>query len=93
MIGGIYGIRRQDDSRDRRPAGHIQQPQHGQEALEHLASKSDEELEREILRIKSQLRANNVTYDKQLEMLKNIAPMMDARQRARLRRVIELLSR
>ena len=33
----------------------------GQEALEHLASKSDEELEREILRIKSQLRANNVT--------------------------------
>lgn len=65
----------------------------GQEALEHLASKSDEELEREILRIKSQLRANNVTYDKQLEMLKNIAPMMDVRQRARLRRVIELLSR
>ena len=45
------------------------------------------------LKIKQQLRANNVTYDKQMEMLKNIAPMMDKNQRARLQRVIELLSR
>ncbi len=65
----------------------------GRAAMEKLASKSDEELEREILRIKRQLQENNVTYDKQLEMLKNIAPMMDAGQRARLRRVIDLLSR
>ena len=62
-------------------------------AAERLASKSDAELEREILKIKNQLRANNITYDKQLMMLKNLAPMMDAKQRARLQRVIELLSR
>ena len=40
-------------------------------AAERLASKSDAELEREILKIKNQLRANNITYDKQLMMLKN----------------------
>ena len=62
-------------------------------AAERLASKSDAELEREILKIKNQLRANNITYDKQLMMLKNLAPMMDAKQRARLQIVIELLSR
>lgn len=62
-------------------------------AAERLASKSDAELEREILKIKNQLRANNITYDKQLMMLKNLAPMMDAKQRERLQRVIELLSR
>ena len=50
-------------------------------------------LEREILKIKQQLKANNVTYDKQMEMLRNIAPMMDKSQRVRLQRVIELLSR
>ena len=61
----------------------------GKEAMDRLASKSDAELEREILKIKKQLNANNVTYDKQLAMLRNIAPMMDARQRARLQRVID----
>lgn len=65
----------------------------GRDALAYLSSKSDAELEREILKIKQQLKANNVTYDKQMEMLRNIAPMMDRTQRARLRRVIELLSR
>ena len=65
----------------------------GRDALSYLSSKSDAELEREILKIKQQLRSNNVTFDKQMEMLKNIAPMMDKNQRARLQRVIELLSR
>lgn len=65
----------------------------GKDALDYLSSKSDAELESEILKIKQQLKANNITYDKQLAMLKNIAPMMDARQQKRLRRVIELLGR
>ena len=65
----------------------------GKETLDRLAAKSDAELERDILKVKEQLRANNITYDKQMAMLKNIAPMMDAKQRARLQRVIELLNK
>lgn len=65
----------------------------GKQTLDHLAAKSDAELERDILKIKEQLRANNVTYDKQLAVLKNLAPMMDSRQKARLQRVIELLNK
>ena len=68
-------------------------PNMGKAAMDRLAAKSDRELEQEILKIKKQLRANNITYDKQLAMLRNLAPMMDAQQRARLQRVIELLSR
>lgn len=65
----------------------------GQEILRQLENKSDAELEREILKIKEQLRANNVTYEKQLGMLRNLAPMMNGRQKARLQRVIELLQK
>ncbi len=81
------------DSGNSCPTGHMGGQNMGRAAMERACVKSDEELEREILRIKRQLQENNVTYDKQLEMLKNIAPMMDAGQRARLRRVIDLLSR
>ena len=59
--------------------------------IERLSSKSDAELEREILRIKEQLKAKNISYEKQVAMLKSIAPMMDREQRARLNKVIEML--
>ena len=65
----------------------------GRDAVNYLASKSDEELEREILKIKRQLKANNITYDKQMEVLRSIAPMMNQSQRRKLQRVIELLNR
>lgn len=65
----------------------------GREAMNYFASKNDEELEREILKIKRQLKANNITYDKQMEILRSIAPMMDSKQRKKLQRVIELLNR
>lgn len=61
------------------------------ETLNQLTSKSDSELEREILRVKEQLKANNVSYEKQLSMLRSVAPMMDAKQRARLQKIIGLL--
>ena len=61
--------------------------------MNYFASKNDEELEREILKIKRQLKANNITYDKQMEILRSIAPMMDSKQRKKLQRVIELLNR
>ena len=41
----------------------------GQDVIRQLESKSDAELEREILKIKEQLKANNVTYEKQLALL------------------------
>ena len=65
----------------------------GRDAMNYFASKSDEELEREILKIKRQLKANNITYDKQMEVLRSIAPMMNQSQRRKLQRVIELLNR
>ena len=65
----------------------------GRNAMNYLSSKSDEELEREILKIKRQLKANNITYDKQMEVLRSIAPMMDQKQRKKLQRVIELLNK
>ena len=61
--------------------------------LRQLENKSDAELEREILKIKEQLRANNVTYEKQLGMLRSLAPMMNGSQKARLQKVIELLQK
>ena len=65
----------------------------GQDILRKLENKSDAELEREILKIKEQLRANNITYEKQISMLKSLAPKMNGAQRARLQRVIELLQK
>lgn len=59
--------------------------------IDYLSSKSDAELEREILKIKEQLRANNISYEKQVAMLKSIAPMMDQKQRERLNKVMEML--
>lgn len=61
--------------------------------LEYLASKSDAELERELLKVKQQLKANNVSYEKQMAMLRSLAPMMDQRQRAKLQRVVEILQK
>ena len=65
----------------------------GQDILRKLENKSDAELEREILKIKEQVRANNITYEKQISMLKSLAPKMNGAQRARLQRVIELLQK
>ena len=61
--------------------------------IRQLENKSDAELEREILKMKEQLKAGNVSYQKQIAMLKNLAPMMNPKQKARLQRVIELLQK
>lgn len=63
------------------------------EVIRQFENKSDAELERDILRLKEQLKANNVSYQKQIAMLRNLAPMMNPKQKARLQRVIELLQR
>lgn len=61
------------------------------DTLAYLSSKSDVELEREILKIREKLARNNISYEKQIELLKNIAPMMDPKQRARLNKVMEIM--
>ena len=59
--------------------------------ISRLSSKSDVELEREILRLKSQLKASNISSAQQIALLKSIEPMMDDQQRIRLARIIEIL--
>lgn len=63
------------------------------DTLAYLSSKSDVELEREILKIREKLARNNISYEKQIELLKNIAPMMDPKQRARLNKVMEIMKK
>ena len=61
--------------------------------LDYLSSKSDAELEREILKIKERLKANNISYEQQMALLKKISPMLDPKQKARLARIVELLKK
>ena len=56
-----------------------------------LEGKSDAELARDILRMKEQLAANNISPQQQIAIVRKLMPMMDANQKARLQRVIELL--
>ena len=59
--------------------------------IDYLSSKSDAELERELLKIKRQLKANNISYEQQMTLIRSIAPMLDAKQRERLNKVIDIL--
>ena len=61
------------------------------EQIDYLSSKSDAELERELMKIKRQLKANNVSYEQQMALIRSIAPMLDAKQRERLNKVIDIL--
>ena len=61
--------------------------------IQRLQGKSDDELEREILKIREQLAARGVTRPKQAAMLRSLLPMMDSTQKARLQRVIGLIER
>ncbi len=62
-----------------------------QAALKKLESKSDAELAAEILKLKEQLKASNISVEQQKMLLSRLMPMMDANQKARLQKVIELL--
>ena len=60
--------------------------------IERLSSKSDAELERELLKMRDQLKASGMSYEKQLAMMKSIAPMLDVNQRERLDRLMKVLN-
>lgn len=59
--------------------------------IKKLENKSDAEIAAEILKLKEQLKANNISIEQQKMLLSRLMPMMDANQKARLRKVIELL--
>lgn len=61
------------------------------DTVKKLERKSDAELSRDILRLKEQLAANNISPQQQMAIVKKLMPMMDDNQKARLQKVIELL--
>ena len=61
------------------------------DTVRRLEKKSDAELSRDILRLKEQLAANNISPQQQMAIVKKLMPMMDDNQKARLQKVIELL--
>ena len=61
------------------------------DTIKKLEGKSDAQLATEILKLKEQLAANNISPVQQQMLLKRLMPMMDANQKARLQKVIELL--
>ncbi len=62
------------------------------QVLKGLEGKSDEELARDILQIKEQLAAANISPARQKAMLKSLVPMMNASQRERLEKIMQLIS-
>ena len=55
--------------------------------------KSDAELVSEIMKIKNQLEAANIPYEKQMAAVQSLMPMMNGQQKARLTKIIELLKK
>lgn len=53
--------------------------------------KSDDEILREIARIKNVLKRDKRAYEKQLRTVKALAATMNGEQRARLQKIIDLL--
>lgn len=62
------------------------------QVLRSLEAKSDEELARDILKMKEQLAAANISPQRQKAMLRSLMPMMNQSQRARLDKIIRLIS-
>jgi len=58
---------------------------------EQYKNKSDDELVREILKLKQLMKKDRVAYEKQIATLKALGGMMKGEQRTRLLKIIELL--
>lgn len=56
-----------------------------------LENRSDAQLKADIRKLKEQLKANNISYEQQMAVIRQLMPMMDAKQQERLRMVAELL--
>lgn len=53
--------------------------------------KSDEEILKEIKKIKNVIKRDKKTYEKQLQAIKALAGTMNGEQRARLQKIIDIL--
>lgn len=62
------------------------------QVLRSLEAKSDQELARDIVKMKEQLAAANISPQRQKAMLRSLMPMMNQSQRARLDKIIRLIS-
>ena len=61
------------------------------QTVKSLEGKSDEELVKELGRLQAQLAANNIGPEQQKALAKQLMPMMNGKQRARLEKIIRML--
>lgn len=61
------------------------------QTVQSLEGKSDEELVKELGRLQTQLAANNIGPEQQKALVKQLMPMMNGKQRARLEKIIRML--
>ena len=61
------------------------------DTIKKMEGKSDQELAKEILKLREQLNANNIDYEKQAALVQSLLPMMKGEQRARLEKIIKML--
>lgn len=61
------------------------------EAKENYSGKSDDQLLQEILKLKQVLKKDRKAFDKQMEMIKSLRPMMAPEQRKKLDGLLKML--
>ncbi|QIB70185.1 hypothetical protein Ami103574_13180 [Aminipila butyrica] len=61
------------------------------EAKENYSGKSDDQLLQEILKLKQVLKKDRKAFDKQMEMIKSLRPMMSPEQRKKLDGLLKML--
>lgn len=63
------------------------------EATENCSGKSDDQILNEILKLKEVLKKDRKAFDKQMEMIKALRPMMTQEQRRKLDGLLQLLDK
>nr|WP_315023492.1 hypothetical protein [uncultured Aminipila sp.] len=61
------------------------------QATENFTGKSDDQLLQEILKLKQVLKKDRKAFDKQMEMIKTLKPMMSPEQRKKLEGLLKML--
>lgn len=61
------------------------------ETKEKYSGKSDDQLLQEILKLKQVLKKDRKAFDKQMEMIKSLRPMMNPEQRKKLDGLLKML--
>lgn len=64
-----------------------------QQHIKAYEQKSDAELVDELLKMQQKLNAANIPYEKQIAAVESLMPLMDEKQKARLRKIIGLLKK